>query len=136
LPERGSFMVEPISANRRVLAPFLDPLHDGLEDDDRHPRQTLELLVAMDPPFEVDLAEALDPEPLGGVDQVPDLDRVAGEERDGLEQRPPAGVLARQRLDHPRQLRVEQVDERPGDELGDPADAALFEDPALADRRW
>ena len=38
----------------------------------------------MDPALEVDLAEALDPDPLRGVDEVPDLDRVAGEERDRL----------------------------------------------------
>ena len=82
----------------------------------------------MDPPLEVDLAEALDPDPLGGVDEVADLDRVAGEERDRLEQRAPARVLAGERLDDPGQLREEQVDERPRDELGDPAAAALLED--------
>ena len=74
------------------------------------------------------------PEPLGRVDEVADLDRVAGEERDRLEQRPAARVLAGQRLDHPRQLRVEQVDQRPRDELGDAAAAALLEHAALDDR--
>ena len=74
------------------------------------------------------------PSALGGVDEVADLDRVAGEERDRLEQRPAARVLAGQRLDHPRQLRVEEVDERSGDELRDPAAAALLEDAALDDR--
>ena len=88
----------------------------------------------MDPPLEVDLAEALDADPLGGVDEVADLDRVAGEERDRLEERPAAGVLAGERLDHPRQLRVEQVDQRPRDELRDPAAAALLEHAALDDR--
>ena len=87
------------------LAPLLEPLHHRLEDHERHPRQALELLVAVDPPLEVDLAEALDADPLGDVDEVPDLDRVAGEERDRLEQRAPAGVLAGERLDEPRQLR-------------------------------
>ena len=77
------------------LAPLLEPLHDRLEDHERHPRQALELLVAVDPPLEVDLAEAVEPGPLGDVDEVPDLDRVAGEERDLLEQRAPARVLAR-----------------------------------------
>ena len=100
-PERGSFIVEPSSANSRTLPPLLEPLHDGLEDHERHPRQALELLVAVDPPLEVDLAEPLDPGPLRGVDQVPDLDRVAGEERDLLEQRPATRVLAGERLDHP-----------------------------------
>jgi hypothetical protein len=42
----------------------------------------------VNPPLEVDLAQALDPDPLGGVDEVPDLDCVAGEERDRLEERP------------------------------------------------
>ena len=82
----------------------------------------------MDPPLEVDLAEPFEPDALGGVDQVPDLDRVAGEERDRLEERPAARVLARERLDQPRQLRVEEVDERPRDELRDSAAAALLED--------
>ena len=88
----------------------------------------------MDAALEVDLAEALDPDPLGDVDQVPDLDRVAGEERDLLEQRPPPGVLAGERLDQPGQLREEEVDQRPRDELRDPAAAALLEDAVLDDR--
>src|SRR5215212_915962 len=37
------------------LPSFLEPLHDGLEDDERHPRQPFELLVPMDPALEVDL---------------------------------------------------------------------------------
>ena len=52
------------------LAPLLEPLHHRLEDHERHPRQPLELLVAMDAPLEVDLAEALDADPLRGVDEV------------------------------------------------------------------
>ena len=52
------------------LAPLLEPLHHRLEDDEAHPRQALELLVAVDPPLEVDLAEALEPDPLGDVDEV------------------------------------------------------------------
>src|SRR5712671_107901 len=116
------------------LAPFLQPLHDGLEDDEGHPRQALELLVSMDPPFEIDLAETLEAGSLGGVDEMPDLDCVPREERDRLEQRPPPGIFAGERLDHPRQLREEQVDERPRDELGDPAAATLLEDATLDDR--
>ena len=38
----------------------------------------------MDPPLEVDLPEAVEAGALGDVDEVPDLDRVAGEERDLL----------------------------------------------------
>src|SRR5206468_673365 len=76
------------------LAPLLEPLHHGLEDYEGHPRQPLKLLVAVDASLEVDLPEPLDPDPLRGVDQVADLDSVAGEERDALEERPTPGVLA------------------------------------------
>ena len=48
----------------------------------------------MDAPLEVDLAEAVEPGALGDVDEVADLDRVAGEERDLLEEGAPARVLA------------------------------------------
>ena len=75
--------------------PLLEPLHHGLQDHERHPRQPLELLVAVDPPLEVHLAEPVDARLLGGVDQVPDLHRVPGEERQLLEQRAAPGVLAR-----------------------------------------
>src|SRR3954451_11015042 len=78
-------------------APFLEALDHGLQDHEAHPAETFELLVAVNPALEVDLAEALDADPLGGVDEVTDLDGVAREERDRLEQRPPRGVLARER---------------------------------------
>src|SRR4029078_3577913 len=113
------------------LASFLEPLHHRLQDHERHPRQALELLVAVDAPLEVDLAETLDPDALRGIDQMPDLDRIAGEERDRLEQRPAPGVLAGEGVDHPRQLWVEEVDQRSCDELRDAAAAALLEDPLL-----
>ena len=86
------------------MPPLLEPLHDRLEDHERHPRQALELLVAVDPALEVDLAEPLDADPLGDIDEVADLDGVAGEERDRLEQRAAPGVFAGERLDEPRQL--------------------------------
>ena len=86
-PERGSFIVEPSSANRRDPPPLLEPLHDGLQDHERHPRQPLELLVAVHPPLEVHLPEAAEARPLGRVDEVADLHRVPGEERDLLEER-------------------------------------------------
>src|SRR6266480_981543 len=88
----------------------------------------------MDPPLQVHLAEALEPGPLGDVDEMYDLDRVACEERHRLEQSASTGVLARQRLDQPGQLGEEQVDERSRDELRDPAAAALLELAALDDR--
>ena len=41
-------------------ASLLEPLHHRLEDHERHPRQALELLVAVDAALEVDLPQALD----------------------------------------------------------------------------
>ena len=67
------------------------------------------------------------------VDQVADLDGVAGEERDLLEVLATPGVLPGQRLDVARQLREEEVDQRPRDELRDAAAAALLEQAALDD---
>ena len=87
VPERGSFMRRAELGEQARLASLLEPLHDRLEDHEAHPRQALELLVAVDADVEVDLAEALEPDALGEVDEVADLDRVAGEERDRLEQR-------------------------------------------------
>ena len=115
-------------------AALLEPLHDRLEDHEAHPRQALQLLVAVHPPLQVDLAKAVQAEPLREVDEVADLDRVAGEERDRLEMLAPARVLAGERLDQARQLGEEQVDERPRHELRDPAAAALLEHAALDDR--
>src|SRR6266550_9209970 len=54
------------------LAPLLEPLHDGLQDDKGHSREALELLVSMDPPFQVHLAETLETGSLCGVDEMPD----------------------------------------------------------------
>ena len=67
------------------LVLLFEALHDGLDDDEAHPRQTLELLVAVDPPLQVHLAEPFQPAPFRDVDQVTDLDRVAREERDRLQ---------------------------------------------------
>jgi hypothetical protein len=66
----GQLHVEPISANSRARA-ALEPLHDGLQDHEL--RESPSLLVAVDPPLEVDPAEPLDADPPGGVDEVPDL---------------------------------------------------------------
>src|SRR4029079_2603779 len=111
----------------------LEPLHDRLDDDEGHLRKALEVLVAVLAHVEVDLAQAGEAEPRGEVDEVADLDRVAGEEGDLLEDGAPAGVLAGERLDVARELRKEEVDERTRDELGDAAAAALGEHAALHD---
>ncbi len=65
---------------------------------------------------------------------MPDLDGIPREEGDRLEEASPTGVLAGKRLDEARQVGEEQVDERPRDELGDPAAAALLEHAVLHDR--
>ena len=90
----------------------------------------------MDAALEVDLAETVEADALRDVDEVADLDRVAREERDRLEQRATPGVLAGERLDEPRQLREEEVDERARDELRDPAAAALVSTPSSTIGRW
>src|SRR5919198_1842948 len=88
----------------------------------------------MYPPLEINLAEALDAQPLGRVDEVTHLDRIAGEERNRLEQAPPPGVLTCEWLDEARQLGEEEVDEWARHELGDAAAATLLEDAPLDDR--
>ena len=115
-------------------APLLQPLHHRLQDDEAHSREPFQLLVAMDPPLEIHLPQALETDPIGDVDQVADLDGVTREEGDRLEHAPAPGILAREWLDEPRKLRVEQVDERPSDQLRDPAAAALLQDSAFHDR--
>ena len=52
------------------------------------------------------------------IDQQAGLDAVAGEERQLLQHGPPPGLLAGQRLDQAGQLWVEQVEQRPGRQLG------------------
>ena len=116
------------------LAALFEALHDRLEDHERHARQALELLVAVDSPFEIDLAEPFEADSLGHVDEVAHLHGVAREEGDGLQEQAPSGVLAGERLDEPRQFGVEEVDQGPRNELCYPAAAALAQHPALDDR--
>ena len=59
LPERGSFMVEPISANRRALRRSSSRFMTAWRMTNDIRDRPFELLVAVDPPLEVDLAEAL-----------------------------------------------------------------------------
>src|SRR5207248_11136717 len=82
-----------------------------------------ELLVAVDAHAQVDLGDAVEPEALEDVDQVPYLDSIAGEEGQPLQQLAAARVLAGQRLQQPRELRIEEVDHRARRELGDAAAA-------------
>ena len=57
------------------------------------------------------------------VDQQRDVDPVAGHERQSLEQLTAGGDLARERLLDRREVRVEQVQQRPRRQLGDAAAA-------------
>ena len=133
-PERGSFIVEPSSAKSRVLcrssSRFMTACRITKLILDRPSsswlRWTRRSRSTWPRPFEA--------APFDDVDEVPDLHGVAGEEGQRLEQAPPAGVLAGERLDQAGQLGEEEVDQRPGDKLGDPAAAALLEDAALDDR--
>src|SRR5205807_1919925 len=77
------------------------------------------------------LGECVEPAGAQGVDQHPDLDAVAGGERDRLEHRSPAGELARQRLSEPGESRLVEIEQRPGHQFGDAP--ALVGDLGLAD---
>src|SRR6476661_2693543 len=116
------------------LPSLLETLHDRMQDDERHPGQALELLVPVDASFQVDLPETLDADPLSRIDEVADLDRIAREERDRLEQAPAAGVFPGERLDEPGQLGIEEVDQWARHELRHAAAATLLELAALHDR--
>ena len=85
----------------------------------------------MDPSLQVHLAEPFEAASVGDVDQVSYLDGIPGEERQRLEQAPPPGVFAGERLDQAGEFRKEEVDERSRDQLGDPSSSALLEKSAL-----
>ena len=71
---------------------------------------------------------------VAGVEEHGGLDRVAGRERQPVEEVAARRHLPRERLDETGELGEEQVDQRAGDELGHAATAALAEDAALDDR--
>src|ERR1700722_2556422 len=95
----------------------------GSQHDRGHPGQAGQRLVPVLPGAEIDLGQAGQADLLVHVDQHADLDPVAGEERHVGEQLPTGRELARQRLHEARELRVEEVEERLGHQLGDPAAA-------------
>src|SRR5450759_43172 len=141
-PVAASRPLETIVNRRRLdfqveLAFILQPLEHRLQYPERHLRERWELLVVMDPDLHVHLGEGAQPELPQDVQQQPALDAVAGEERDALEDLPPAGVLARERLHEPGELRPEQVQHRARGELGHapsarrPQDAAVLERPLV-----
>jgi len=75
--------------------------------------------VVADP--EAALGKRVEPACAQSVDQDSDLNPVARGKRDRLQQRPPAGKLARQRLRESCESRLVEVEQRPGRELGDAA---------------
>ena len=101
-----------------VLAPHAGPVERGLQHHQRLGAEVVEVAVAVDAGAEVDLGHAPHADGLGHVDDHADLDPVAPHERQRLEQRAAAAVLARQRLHDRRQVREERGDERAGHQLG------------------
>ena len=82
--------------------------------------ELLERTVAVLAHVEVDLRDRVDAEVGDEVDEQPDLDAPALDERHRLEQRAPARVLAGERLHEPGEVREQRGEQRPGHELGDP----------------
>ena len=91
---------------------------DGPQHRVRHRTEIAQRLVGVLADVEVDLGERVEPDQLVGVDQQSDVDAVAGHERQLLEQLARGGDLAGQRLLHRRQVRVEEVQQRSGGQLG------------------
>ena len=84
-------------------------------------RELDERTVAVHALAQVDLGHRRQPEPSLEVEQEPEVDAVALDERQLLEQLAAAGVLAGQRLDEPGQLRAQEADHGSRHELGHPA---------------
>ena len=97
------------------------PAQPRHQDRHRLGPELLERSVPVVPHVEVDLGDGVEAEVGDEIDQQPDLDAPALDERHRLEQRPPAGVLTRQRLHEPREVWEQRRDHRTGHELGDPA---------------
>ena len=85
--------------------------------------QLSQRLVGVLAHVEVDLGDRVEPGERVRVDQQADVDAVSGRERQLLEQLTPRGDLAGERLPDRRQIGIEQVQQRAGGELGDPATA-------------
>src|SRR5207247_158796 len=95
-----------------------DALERDLEDLEAHLREREEILIAMDALAHVDLRDRVEARALERVDEQPGLDAVPGEERELLEQRATAALLAGERLHDARELREEEVEHRSRRELG------------------
>ena len=74
------------------------PVEGGLQHDEGLGAELVEPAVAVHPGAQVELGDGLGAGDLGDVDEHGQVDAVAPHERQLLEQRPAAGVLAGQRL--------------------------------------
>ena len=124
---------------RRLGSPREDALTGqpggrGELDLGRHPPERLQVVVSVHAHAQVDLGHGVETHAVEHVDEHAQLDAVAGDERDGLEQLAARGELAGERLHEPGQLRPGEVEERAGDELAHPA-AAVDVDGAVTDQR-
>ena len=119
LPQAGGGPVEiALDALRQALACGHSAQHDR-----GHPAEVGQRLVPVLPRSEVHLGHGPQADLVEDVNQHADLHAVAGEERDAAEHLAPTGELAGQGLHEPGELRVEEVDQRLGHQLGDPAAA-------------
>src|SRR6185295_746571 len=96
-----------------------DAPEGDLKDLEAHFGQRQQRLVPVDALLHVDLRDRAEASALQRVDQQAGLDAVAGEERKLLQQRAASTLFAGEGLHHPRELREEQVEDRPRRELGD-----------------
>ena len=100
-----------------------DALERGPQHVDRLGTQLVQRPVAVDALTEVDLGQAVRPELLRHVDQQPELDAVPVGESELLEDPAVRRGLAGQRLAHPGELGVEELEDGTRHQLGDPSAA-------------
>ena len=110
--ERGRVEVHETGASQR-----------GRDDRERLRAELVERAVAVLAHAEVDLRDRVAAEALDDVDEQAELDAPPFDERQHLERVAPARVLAAERLHDVGELREQQRQQRPGDELGDAAAA-------------
>ena len=92
----------------------------GVKDGRCLRAELVEGAVAVDSHAKVDLGDRGDADALDDIDEETDVDAVALDERDLLEELAATRILAGERLGEHRQLREEEGDQRTGDQLGDP----------------
>src|SRR6266550_5492590 len=104
-----------------------DALDRHLEHFEAHLRQVVERLVPVDPLFHVDLADPGESRALQRVHQEARLHAVAAEERELLEQRSAAGLLAGKGLHDPGELGKKEIQDWPRGELSHAAAAGRLQ---------